>query len=280
MELAKLLDLYRVMLTARQIDLAEQQLSQRGEAFFHLSGAGHESTAALADHLSKDDWLHCHYRSRALLIARGVTPRKFFDNTLGKDASTDRGRRMGAFFSDPKLKILSMVTPVGNNALQAVGVAAAVRERQNAPIVLCGLGDGTTQQGEFLEACAEAARDELPVLFMIEDNGLAISTRTDGRTFYSELGPTANSTEFPCERSMATTSSKRIGHWAKSFPKCEKLASPRSSSCEWNDYSVIPTQTIRISIEVELKSRPLLRSGIRWLGVGRRWWRWVQVKSS
>lgn len=189
MELAKLLDLYRVMLTARQIDLAEQQLSQRGEAFFHLSGAGHESTAALADHLSKDDWLHCHYRSRALLIARGVTPRKFFDNTLGKDASTDRGRRMGAFFSDPKLKILSMVTPVGNNALQAVGVAAAVRDRQNAPIVLCGLGDGTTQQGEFLEACAEAARDELPVLFMIEDNGLAISTRTDGRTFYSELGP-------------------------------------------------------------------------------------------
>lgn len=185
MDQAKLLDLYRVMLTARQIDLTEQQLSQRGEAFFHLSGAGHEATAVLADHLTDDDWLHCHYRSRALLLARGLTIRKFFDNTLCKDASTSRGRRMGAFFNDPKLNILSMVTPVGNNALQAVGVAAAVQERKGQPIVLCGLGDGTTQQGEFLEACGQASRDALPVLFLIEDNGLAISTRTQGNTFFS-----------------------------------------------------------------------------------------------
>ena len=127
MDLSKLLDLYRVMLAARQIDLTEQQLSQRGEAFFHLSGAGHEGTAVLADHLGAQDWLHCHYRSRALMLARGLPIRKFFDNTLCKDASTSHGRRMGAFFNEPKLNLLSMVTPVGNNALQAVGVAAAVR---------------------------------------------------------------------------------------------------------------------------------------------------------
>ena len=184
MDLKKQLDLYRVMLTSRQIDLAETQLSQRGEAFFHLSGAGHESTAVLADHLTEDDWLHCHYRSRALLLSRGIPARKFFDNTLCKDASTSRGRRMGAFFNDPKLKILSMVTPVGNNALQAVGVAMSVKNKNSNPIVLCGLGDGTTQQGEFLEACGQAFRDELPVLFLVEDNGLAISTRTQGQTFF------------------------------------------------------------------------------------------------
>ena len=186
MDLQKLLDLYRTMLTARQIDLAETQLSQRGEAFFHLSGAGHEATAVLAEHLTEHDWLHCHYRSRALLLARGVSVRKFFDNTLCKDASTSRGRRMGAFFNDPKLKLLSMVTPVGNNALQAVGIAATVRNRDEKPIVLCGLGDGTTQQGEFLEACGEASREQLPVLFLIEDNGLAISTRTEGKTFFAD----------------------------------------------------------------------------------------------
>ena len=186
MDLPKLLDLYRTMLTARQIDLAESQLSQRGEAFFHLSGAGHEATAVLAEHLTPDDWLHCHYRSRALLLARGVSIRKFFDNTLCKDASTSRGRRMGAFFNDPKLKILSMVTPVGNNALQAVGIAATVRDRKSAPVVLCGLGDGTTQQGEFLEAVGQASRDELPVLFLVEDNGLAISTRTRDKTFFAD----------------------------------------------------------------------------------------------
>ena len=187
MKLPQLLELYHVMLTTRQIDLAEQQLAQRGEAFFHLSGAGHESAAVLNSHLTPDDWLHCHYRSRALLLARGIPIRKFFDNTLCKGASGSQGRRMGPFFSDPKLKILSMVTPVGNNALQSVGVANAVKERPNAPIVVCGLGDGTTQQGEFLEACAQAARDEVPVLFLIEDNGLAISTRTQDQTFFATL---------------------------------------------------------------------------------------------
>jgi len=187
MKLPQLLDLYQVMLTARQIDLAEQQLSRRGEAFFHLSGAGHEATAVLNHHLTPDDWLHCHYRSRALLLARGIPVRKFFDNTLCKEASGSHGRRMGPFFSEPKLKILSMVTPVGNNALQSVGVAAAVRDRANSPIVLCGVGDGTTQQGEFLESLGQASRDKLPVLFLIEDNGLAISTRTAGQTFYCDL---------------------------------------------------------------------------------------------
>ena len=62
MERPQLLDLYRVVLTARQIDLAEQQLNSRGEAFFHLSGAGHEGAAVLARHLRTEDWLHCMAR--------------------------------------------------------------------------------------------------------------------------------------------------------------------------------------------------------------------------
>jgi len=188
MDAAAALDLYRVMLTARQIDRVEQELTQRGEAAFHISGAGHEGSAALAWLLNEHDWLHCHYRSRALLLARGVSPRNFLDNVLCKDNSSSRGRQMSAFFSDPRLNLLSMVTPVGNNALQSVGVAAAVVHRPGNPVVVCGVGDGTTQQGEFLEACAEAARRRVPVLFLIEDNRWAISTSTVGKTFYSLPG--------------------------------------------------------------------------------------------
>jgi len=92
---------------------------------------------------------------------------------------------MYGFCSDPGLHILSMVVPVGNNGLQAVGVAAAIRDQAGAPIVYCGSGDGATQEGEFLEACAEAVRDRLPVLFVVQDNHYAISTPTTGRTFYS-----------------------------------------------------------------------------------------------
>jgi 2-oxoisovalerate dehydrogenase E1 component len=59
---AQMLELYRAMVTARAVDRVEQELTGRGEAFFHVSGAGHESAAALAPHLVADDWLHCHYR--------------------------------------------------------------------------------------------------------------------------------------------------------------------------------------------------------------------------
>ncbi len=180
-----LLTIYRAMYTARQVDKVEQELTQRGEAFFHLSGSGHEATAALAPHLTEADWLHCHYRDRALLVARGLPIRSFFDSFLCRDQSSSHGRRMSGFFSHPGLRILSMTTPTGNNALQAVGVAAAVKDEPSRPIVYCANGDGTTQQGEVTEAIAAAVRDRLPVLFVIEDNRLAISTPTRGRTFLS-----------------------------------------------------------------------------------------------
>ncbi len=179
------LALYRAMVSARRIDQLEQEITNRGEAFFTLFSGGHEASAALAPHLTKDDWLHCHYRDKALLLARGLPVRAFFDNLYCKSNSSSCGRQMYGFMSDPKLHILSMVVPVANNALQAVGVAAAIRDQETSPIVYCGIGDGTTQQGEFLEACAEAVRSRLPVLFVVQNNRYAISTRTDGRTFYS-----------------------------------------------------------------------------------------------
>ena len=92
---------------------------------------------------------------------------------------------MSAHFSWRDGNVLSLCGPVGNNALQAVGIAAEVRDSDSQPVVLCCLGDGTTQQGEVLEAIAEAVRSQLPVLFLIENNALAISTVTRGKTFFS-----------------------------------------------------------------------------------------------
>ena len=182
---AQALSLYRSMLTARKIDDVERELIARGEAFFHVGGAGHEASAALAPWLTADDYLHCHYRDKALLLARGIAPREFFDSLLCNAASHSAGRQMSAHLSAPALNVLSIVGPVGNNALQAVGVAEEIKHRAGQPIVLCSLGDGSTQQGEVLEAIAHAVRAALPVLFLIHDNGLAISTRTGGQTFFS-----------------------------------------------------------------------------------------------
>lgn len=180
-----LLQVYRAMVTAREIDLLEEQYTARGEAFFHVSSAGHEAVAALNPHLMTSDYLHCHYRDKALMLARGISPAMFFYSLFCKDASHSRGRQMSAHMCQRSSNILSLVGPVGNNALQAVGVAAEIVNQSESPIVVCALGDGTTQQGEVLEAIAEAVRWQLPVLFLVEDNRFAISTLTDKKTFYN-----------------------------------------------------------------------------------------------
>ncbi len=179
-----LLTLYRYMLTSRRVDEFERDLVASREGFFHVAGAGHEATAVFHFALEEQDWLHLHYRDKALMLARGIPPAMFFHALIGNVESHSMGRQMSAHMSDPARRILSLVGPVGNNALQAVGVAAEVRDEPERPIALCAVGDGTSQQGEFLEAVAEAVRSRLPVLFLVEDNAYSISTLTSGKTFY------------------------------------------------------------------------------------------------
>src|SRR6056297_888607 len=196
-----LLALYRYMVTSREMDRIEEEYTGRGEAFFHVSGAGHEASVMLQPHLTGADWLHCHYRDKALMLARGISPEMFFMSLFNKDGSHSRGRQMNAHMSAPELRILSLVGPVGNSALQAAGVASVVKDADGAPIVLCSLGDGMTQQGEVLEAIGHAVRDQLPVLFLVEDNSFAISTKTLGRTFYSTpVGLSEDFYSIPVER--------------------------------------------------------------------------------
>lgn len=177
--------IYRWMCTSRRIDEMERELLARGEAFFHVGAAGHEASASLAPFLARSDYIHAHYRDKALMLARGMPVREFFDSLLCNAASHSAGRQMSAHLSSPSLNILSVVGPVGNNALQAAGIAQQIKNDPERPIVVCSLGDGSTQQGEVLEAIAEAVRSTLPVLFLVHDNRYSISTRTAGQTFFS-----------------------------------------------------------------------------------------------
>src|SRR5689334_20589259 len=86
------------------------------------------------------DWLHLHYRDKALMLARGVRVSEFFLSLLCKEGSHSAGRQMSAHLSNPALNLLSLVGPVGNNALQAVGVAAVVRDQSERSIVVCCVG--------------------------------------------------------------------------------------------------------------------------------------------
>lgn len=189
--LAVPLQLYKAMFTAAEVDRLEQQYTRSGEAFFHVAGRGHESVAALNPHLIQADYLNCHYRSKALMLARGMSTRDMFAGFFAVDDSHSRGRQMSAHLSSPQHHITSIVGPVGNNALQAVGIATEIKGNSDKPISVCCLGEGTTQQGEVLEALHEASREQLPVLFVVEDNQWAISTPTNGRTFYTLGGSDA-----------------------------------------------------------------------------------------
>lgn len=194
------------MVMARTVDRVEMELVNRGEGFFHVGGAGHEASVALALHLTPADYLYPHYRDKALMLARGVPAEQFFHGLLCTAGSTSAGRQMGAHLSVPEVNILPMTGPVGNNALPSAGVAHEILARlrrgeevgagagAGVPLVLCSGGDSAVQQGEFLEAVAEAVRARLPVLFLIEDNGYAISTRTAGNTFFHL--PTGPAREF------------------------------------------------------------------------------------
>lgn len=181
----RLLQLYSFMVASRESDIVEAELVNSGEANFLASSKGHEGSVVVAPFLHENDWLHCHYRDKSLMLARGISNEMFFYSSLAKAESHSAGRQMVSHMSAPELKVLSLVGPVGNNALQAAGVAMAVKDEADRPIVYCSVGDGTSQQGEVLEAIAEAKRSQLPVLFFIHNNNLAISTRTTGKTFFS-----------------------------------------------------------------------------------------------
>ena len=146
-DIPTMLRLHRAMFLAREIDRVEQAYVKQGLAHFHVSGAGHETTALVADYLGQQDWLHLHYRDKALLLARGMPIAEFFRGLLATGPSHSAGRQMSAHFSARELNVASMVGPVGNNALQAVGNAQAVKHLPDSPVVLCCVGDGTTQQG-------------------------------------------------------------------------------------------------------------------------------------
>ena len=228
--MSRLRSVYRSMLVARCVDEVEAEMTSGGEAFFHVSGCG---TRRLG---------HSQPKPHPGRLAASALPRQSPDagarrpagdvlpQPLCNGASHSAGRQMSAHMSDPTRRILSTVGPVGNNALQAVGVASAIKSSPERPIVVCSMGDGTTQQGEVLEAIAEAVRSELPVLFWIEDNALAISTNTRGRTFYSlpEWCGKAenNSTVFPFIGSTAATSFRARDAWSRSLARSGRPAAP------------------------------------------------------
>jgi 2-oxoisovalerate dehydrogenase E1 component len=182
-----LIQAFRVMHASRRLDDREILLKRQNRTFFQISGAGHEAIGAAAGMALRGghDWFYPYYRDRALCLMLGVTPEQMLFSAVGAAADiASGGRQMPSHWSAPELNIVSSSSPTGTQYLQAVGCAYSCRylDPDTGQVVLVTSGDGATSEGEFWEAVNTACLERLPILFLIEDNGYAISVPVEVQT--------------------------------------------------------------------------------------------------
>ena len=187
----ELLEDFRTACLSRAIDDREITLQKQSRAFFQISGAGHEALGVgLARSLRPGyDWFFPYYRDQALVLALGVSPYAVLLQAVGSaDDPASGGRQMPSHWGSVELNIVTQSSPTGSQCLPAVGCAEAGRyivgrdlpgcRAHGDELVYISLGEGATSEGEFWESLNTACRLHLPVLYVVADNGYAISVRS------------------------------------------------------------------------------------------------------
>jgi 2-oxoisovalerate dehydrogenase E1 component len=189
----ELVEDFRLACVSRALDDREILLQKQSRVFFQISGAGHEVLlVALARSLRPAyDWFFPYYRDRALVLALGVSPRAIMLQATGSaEDPASGGRQMPCHWGDVSRNIVTQSSPTGSQCLPAVGCAEAGRyiarhhglpgcSANGDEVTYVSLGEGTTSQGEFWESLNTACRLHLPVLYVVADNGFAISVRAE-----------------------------------------------------------------------------------------------------
>jgi 2-oxoisovalerate dehydrogenase E1 component len=201
-----LIRIYRLMFTSRRLDDREIQLKRQNKIFFQVSGAGHEAIQIAAGLVTRPgyDWTFPYYRDRALALTLGITPHDMLLQAVGsRDDQASGGRQMPSHWGNRSLNIVTPASATGTQWLRAVGAAEAslyyekfpraLDQARKAPmgdnttshrddLVLVSGGEGSTSEGEFYEAINAASLRHAPVLFLVQDNGWAISVPIEAQT--------------------------------------------------------------------------------------------------
>ena len=210
----KLIEIYRLMYLSRRTDDREIILKNQQKIFFQISGAGHEALLVTAGLSLRPayDWFFPYYRDRGLSLALGTTPEEQLLQAVGAETDTaSGGRQMPSHWTSPKLHIVTPSSSTATQCLQAVGCAEAAlyfaahpeavephdgdyrqfrhAEFKGDEVVYVSIGEGSTSQGEFWESISIASNRKLPVLFVVEDNGYAISVPVEVNTPGGNISP-------------------------------------------------------------------------------------------
>lgn len=174
----QMLEMYYYLCLARAVDERMWALQRSGKAAFVISGQGHEGAQVGAVYaLDRErDWLVPFYRSVAAVLVKGMPPEEIFLIQLGRDTDpSSGGRQMPGHYGHSQHKILSTSSPVATQLLHAAGIAYAAKVRGTGEVCLTELGEGSTSEGDFHEALNFASVHRLAVVFVVENNGYAIS---------------------------------------------------------------------------------------------------------
>ena len=206
----QLVEFYRLMYLSRRTDDREIQLKKQQKIFFQISCAGHEALLVAAGMALRPgyDWFFPYYRDRAICLALGNTVEEQLLQAVGAaEDPASGGRQMPSHWTSKRLNIVSPSSSTATQCLHAVGCAEAGRYFTRHPeaakkpeggtkdyrefkdvkfhadeVTYVSIGEGSTSQGEFWESLNTASNGRLPVLYLVEDNGYAISTPVEVNT--------------------------------------------------------------------------------------------------
>ena len=175
---AALLEIHRLMVLARHLDDRMWALNRQGRVPFAVSSSGQEA-AQLGAAFALDrvvDWSLPYYRDLAFVLALGMTPEEILLGLFGKEGDpSSGGRQMPNHWSLPAQGVFSRSSVTGTQYPHAAGIAHELRRMGRPGVVLVTGGEGSTSQGDLHEALNFTALHGLPVIFLIENNGYAIS---------------------------------------------------------------------------------------------------------
>lgn len=174
---ARKLQLLKLMLESRLGDEREKSMIRQGKGWFQISSAGHEALSALGLFLTDEDYTAPYYRDRAFMLTRGISTFDIALSFLAKRSSSSGGRQLPGHYSSRSKKVWTHASPVGAHLLPACGIAWGLKLDKRPGIVVASLGEAAARQGDFFEAICFAKEKQLPILFVVEDNKLGISTQ-------------------------------------------------------------------------------------------------------
>ena len=176
----QLLDLYKKLLKPRLIEEKMLILIRQGKVSKWFSGIGQEAiSVGVTTALHKDEYILPMHRNLAVFTGRNIPLYRLFSQWQGKANGFTKGRDRSFHFGTQEFKIIGMISHLGPQLGVADGIALAHKLRNEGKVTAVFTGEGATSEGDFHEALNIAAVWELPVMFIVENNGYGLSTPTN-----------------------------------------------------------------------------------------------------